>query len=595
MKMPKLKELERQRQMLSTFGGYHRAQRITEGQFTDMENLTSDHYPVFSTRPPRCLAPLEGTITGMAGYDMLYYVRNGTLYQQDVSAGILTSMMTGLSTLLDSQIVRMGGYLLAMGLSQHQICDINNPLDTQEDIDRSVTGQFQYAPCTLDGVQISPVAQAVAPLAPDDGSYWMDTSGDVHVLKQWSKSEGIWNSVPSSYVKITRAGIGNTFRQYDGIRVWDQTDLGGLLVKSSGAGYESSFVVMDRADDFLIVSGLCDQAGTASVSANVERKSPQMLYVVECGNRLWGCSNDGHEIYASKLGDPYNWNCYLGISTDSYAVTVGSPGKFTGAVAYGGTVYFFKQDYMIKIQGSEPSNFQVTEIPCIGVQEGSERSLCVAEGMLLYKGKNGVFRYDGSLPEKFSDDLGMVYYKDAVGGAADGKYYLSMLNEAGDAHLFVYDIRRNLWHREDGMRMNYCAEAGEELYAAAVPVDGTQKLCTLNYHPERHPSDSALLLEKDIPFWAESGDIGLDSPDRKYIAQIQLRCSLGTGASLCLDVQYDSSGDWQRVADLVVSSKRSFTLPVTLRRCDHFRLRMSGRGECRIFSLTKTIEQGGML
>lgn len=596
MKMPKLRELTRERQMLSAFGGYHRAQRISDGEFFKMENLSSDHYPVLSTRAPRRIAPLAETVTGMAGYDMLYYVANGTLYQRNITTGTVNSMMTGLPTIIETQIVRMGGYLLAIGLSSHQICEISNPLLTQEDIDKEVTGQFQYAPCTMDGTTITPVVQAVAPTSPADGSYWMDTSGDVHVLKQWSSSEGIWSSVPSSYVKLSRTGLGSSFQQYDGIRVWDsQSDLGGLLVKAEGTGYESSFVVMGQADDAIIVSGLCDQAGTSSVTASIDRKSPQMRFAVECGNRIWGCSDDGSEVYASKLGDPYNWNCYLGVSTDSYAATVGSPGRFTGAVAYGGTVYFFKQECIIKIQGTEPSNFQITEIPCEGVQEGSERSLCVADGVMLYKGKDGVYRYDGSLPEKLSDDLGAAYYTQAVGGAASGKYYISMLDEDGEPHLFAYDLRRGLWHREDGLRMSYCAEAGGELYAAAVPQGGEQALCTLNYYPERHPSDSKLLLEHGIPFLAETGDMGLDSPDSKYVAQIQLRCTLGTGASLCLDVEYDSSGEWQRVADLVVSSKRSFTLPVTLRRCDHFRLRLSGMGECRIFSLTKTVEQGGML
>ena len=183
MKMPKLRELARERQMLPAFRGYHRAQRISDGEFYTMENLSSDHYPVLSTRAPRRLAPLDGTITGMAGYDMLYYVANGTLYQQNITTGTVNSMMTGLPTMIETQIVRMGGYLLAIGLSSHQICEISNPLLTQEDIDKEVTGQFQYAPCTMDGTTITPVVQAVAPTSPADGSYWMDTSGDVHVLK----------------------------------------------------------------------------------------------------------------------------------------------------------------------------------------------------------------------------------------------------------------------------------------------------------------------------------------------------------------------------------------------------------------------------
>lgn len=594
MKMPKLQGLTRERQMISSFGGYHRAQRISEGEFYDMKNMTSDHYPVLASRDPRRIVPREGTVGGMAGYDRLYYLLDRVLYQEDVTTGTRTSMMTNLSMTGECSIVRMGSYLLAMGISNHQICQIDNPSATQQDIDHSVHGEFSYAPCTLDGTEIKPTVQDTAPASPENGDYWLDTSSATHALKQWNESTEEWNSLSTSYVKLSREGISDGFRQYDGIRIWALSDLGGMLATVSGAGYESSFVIVAIGEDSLIVAGLCDQDGTAPISASIERKSPQMQYVVECGNRLWGCSNDGREIYASKLGDPYNWNCYQGISTDSYTATIGAPGKFTGAAAYGGTVYFFKQDCMIKVSGTEPSNFQITEIPCDGVQEGSERSLCATEGMLFYKSKNGVYRYDGSLPEKISDDLGMAYYKEAVGGAADGKYYLSMLDASGEPQLFVYDIVRDMWHREDGLRITYCAEVEEELYAVAVLEDGRQAMCILNYHPQRHLSDLVASRETDIPFLAETGDIGLDSPDRKYVSQIQLRCSLGTGAALCMDVEYDSSGEWQRVADLTVTSKRSFTLPITLRRCDHFRLRLSGRGECRIFNLTKTIEQGGM-
>ena len=56
-----------------------------------------------------------------------------------------------------------------------------------------------------------------------------------------------------------------------------------------------------------------------------------MDYLTECDNRVWGCSNKENVIYACKLGDPTNWFSYRGIAEDSYAVTVGSDGSFTGA------------------------------------------------------------------------------------------------------------------------------------------------------------------------------------------------------------------------------------------------------------------------
>ena len=54
---------------------------------------------------------------------------------------------------------------------------------------------------------------------------------------------------------------------------------------------------------------------------------PDLDFICESENRLWGCSNETRTIYASALGDPTNFFSYQGLSTDSYAVAVGSEGR----------------------------------------------------------------------------------------------------------------------------------------------------------------------------------------------------------------------------------------------------------------------------
>ena len=81
------------------------------------------------------------------------------------------------------------------------------------------------------------------------------------------------------------------------------------------------------------------KAPSADSRPSPRRSVPEMDFVIESGNRLWGCKYgvvDGkavNEIYASKLGDFKNWNCYAGRSTDSYVATRGSDGPFTGVHA----------------------------------------------------------------------------------------------------------------------------------------------------------------------------------------------------------------------------------------------------------------------
>jgi hypothetical protein len=82
------------------------------------------------------------------------------------------------------------------------------------------------------------------------------------------------------------------------------------------------------------------------------------------------------------------------------------------------------------------------------VEKGSEGSLVLLDGVVLYKSPAGVFADDGSGPVEIGQALGTERYRQAQGGAGDRKYYLSMLDGEGQGHLFVYDLSRQLWHRE---------------------------------------------------------------------------------------------------------------------------------------------------
>lgn len=67
----------------------------------------------------------------------------------------------------------------------------------------------------------------------------------------------------------------------------------------------------------------------------------------------------------------------------------------------------------------------------------------------------------------------------------------------------------------------------------------------------------------------------------------------GDGASITAAAQYDSDGQWHTLANVTAGAKRTFTLPVLPRRCDHFRLRLTGTGAWRLCSLTRTETAAG--
>ena len=77
MEYPKLKIMKTSRKMLDVFEGYHHALRIGDGEFYEMENLTSDHYPLLSPRGKRGVFATPGIPQGMIARDRLCYIDGG--------------------------------------------------------------------------------------------------------------------------------------------------------------------------------------------------------------------------------------------------------------------------------------------------------------------------------------------------------------------------------------------------------------------------------------------------------------------------------------------------------------------------------------
>ena len=86
---------------------------------------------------------------------------------------------------------------------------------------------------------------------------------------------------------------------------------------------------------------------------------------------------------------------------------------------------------------------------------------------------------------------------------------------------------------------------------------------------------------------AETGPLRYETPDRKYLSRFDLSLRMEPGARLELWLRYDGAGDWQRAAVLEHSGAGSVTLPIRPRRCEQLELRLTGRGEAKIFALTQ--------
>ena len=577
MKYPTLKVPDSTREMLDTFKGYNHNLRIGDGEFYDMENMTSSHYPLLSPRGKRGVYASPAAPMGLIAKDGLCYVDGESL----VVNGYPVDM--GLTD-EPKQLVSMGAYVVILPDKKYI-----NTLDLTDfgslDASFTTTADVTFELCTVDGEAYTDATVAdMEPEAPENLALWIDTSSTPHSLKKYSASSGMWVSIASTYIKISSPGIGKAFDQYDGVTISG-------VIGENLQDLNATMVLWACGDDYLVVTGILDAVTTQTEDDGpvvVERKMPAVDFVTESGNRLWGCrygvSNNGevvNEIYACKLGDFKNWNCFAGLSTDSYAASCGTDGPFTGAITHLGHPLFFKEHFVHKVYGNYPANFQIQDTALRGVQQGCDKSMAIVNEILYYKARHAVVAYDGSLPVEVSAAFGEERYSDAAAGAHGNKYYISMRDSKDDWHLFVYDTTKGMWHREDGLRADCFCSCRDDLYA----IDhNTRKIITM--------LGSGTQDKGKVHWMVQTGVIGTDMPDMKYVSRLLVRLSLEIGARVRLYAQYNSMGGWESLGTITGTDLRSFSLPVRPRRCDHLRLRIEGEGDAKIYSITKTIEQG---
>ena len=99
-------------------------------------------------------------------------------------------------------------------------------------------------------------------------------------------------------------------------------------------------------------------------------------------------------------------------------------------------------------------------------------------------------------------------------------------------------------------------------------------------------------LEGDVPWSATTGLMGYQTVEHKYISRFNLRMKLPIGSQADMYIQYDSDGIWHHSGHMVGVGTKTFMLPVRPRRCDHFQIRIEGKGEIRVYSSAKILEVG---
>ena len=606
--------LQNGRQMLRAFGGINETYGCSEAEESRALNFSSRGYPALQTRAPRRKTREVKDVNGMYHLNGLLVCRGTTLeYTPDDSetregAVVLEHALTNDRKALTG----MGTKVLiwpdkkAFDTETGELSELGAVWEIGE-------AGMTVTPCDTEGKTYTPGSVGeTEPEAPEDGQLFLKGDPETpygmdSVLLKYSTKNKKWQEIMLQSLRIHCPGLGAAMKENDTVtlsgvpqRVCDALAKGlngeisistldgddiitALALPKKSDRYYGSWTVLRSGTAWQSLDGKVTENEAADAPVKAERRVPDLDFVTEQGNRVWGCSRKENSIYACALGDPTNWYSYRGIASDSYAVSVGSDGAFTGAASCLSYILFFKENCIHKLYGSKPSDYQMSSVRCRGVAAKAAGSLCVIAETLYYLSPDGVMAWSGSLPAKVSGalDTGKLTAADwAMGGQLDARYYLYLHRRAdgdGSGRLLVYDTEKGLWHEESpaGTEM---VSTGQQLYlwdGSALWAAGSDR--------ETEGEEEA-----NLRFEAVTGDIGMNVPDDKYISRVTLRLDALAHTVVTVAVSYDG-GAWETVGSCAVTQERQrVNLPFVPRRHDLMRLKFSGTGQMTLRSMAFT-------
>ena len=556
------------------FRGINKRTYVEEGEMSDMWNLTADGYPVLMPRKPR------GTVN----------------LPEDVIRPI--------------QMIRRFNKLGVIAIVEP---------DEEDPSDNGVA--FFY-----DGERVTQVtgltaeSRAVAInnrmcFFPDKTSVDITNSG---VQPGTFRSLDASVTLTDAAVVISNEDAQITLPSDHGIRPDDAVDLKiTAYTPSGGASTAADFDVSAVVEDVINTNTLVlpretfiemTAAGITNldITGTLKRSIPDLNYVVEWNNRLWGCSNAENTIFASKLGDPSNWQYYQGTSMDSYYAEQGTDEEFTGIAEYSGHIIFFKPNSMTRVYGTAPSNYQITNAKVYGVEEGSSNSILTINDTVYYKSAIGIMAYQGGIPFCISDKFNKPF-RNVVAGTEGTKYYASCLLTEGNelvGRLMVFDIARGLWHKEDGLRFTSTCKVGNKIYYTTATADiltcNTDVFC----NPDLLVSSSfvegdAGIINPDVPteayedieWMAQFGPFDEFVEEHKIYSKLALRLKANGESSARIYISLNE-GAWEQVEHYEHISTKGEFIPIVPRRCDRYSVKIEGKGNCEMKSLTRRVRKG---
>ena len=330
MYFPKLNAPRQSRVTVNRFPGLDRRPRGQEGSFREMENLCAQGYPTLTVRRPRGIAGSVTAPGGLTAKDGLIWVDGHTLYINGSAAGLVLSEGK-------KQLVSMGAWLLiwpdkvwyntadgthgnmekkfssAEGAYLFSETNAIQGPDGQETI--TVYALYIVEPCSRDGKTVYTAYDPPSvtfggkrkvkvgdttyyylnnskPESPKDGDTYIDS--DERIPYVYSDAEKGWLAQDAPVVRIRCKEIGSGFVAGDCVCI------SGVSTKALGGDdlADGNYrTVLAAGTDYLVLDAYAPRASVAYLDDELPPAGlvtavmdiPDMDYVIEAQNRLWGC------------------------------------------------------------------------------------------------------------------------------------------------------------------------------------------------------------------------------------------------------------------------------------------------------------------
>lgn len=552
------------------FGGLHHTENASDGELYDMRNISSDAYPYLAPRAKRRHI-YTGTVVSLCAVgDVLYFTQGGRIEDSYFGVGALYQSagvedINGVKRAAVEQtgvtFTEKGEILCVMGKR------IILRLDGVPGVYNTETGEYRTM-----GALLSETA----------------TVGDGTLYEESAAANTI--TIPSGNVE------GAGFSKGDAVHI---TIYGGTLMGETDA------VIREISGTVISFDENTFDGMTGTWEVTIQRKVPDFDHICVCDNRLFACQ--GNTVWASALGDPFNWYVYDGISTDSYSTNTGDSGEFTACCEFQGYPHFFKADAIYKLYGSVASEYRLQKTNAFGVKKGASGSLSAVGSTLFYLSPAGVCAYSGGYPTVIlsAEQMGGYPNSSAAAATVGHKYFLQVRMTEGYVGLlddqirvlFVYDTEKGIWHKEDADCLPACS--------CGYPGNGQINLFGYNHNGIYIMGTPAFTgsteFTEDTVIGSEAGDVDSfvefgyafhDTTNPKRLYKVTVRLQVEKGARVKILASYDD-GPYQTVYETRYCNRKTLTVPIRPKLCDRYRLKIEGVGDYTIYAITKEYSVSG--